>query len=94
MVITDDDCGTSSGLLIASIIEGGEVVLGLGARVLGRTAHETWDQKGNVIIAKGTLIDEEWVERLDEIGVDEMWVRSPIMCETSHGVCRACYGRT
>ena len=94
VVITDDDCGTSSGLLIASIIEGGEVVLGLGARVLGRTAaRDVVDQKGNVIIAKGTLIDEEWVETLDEIGVDEMWVRSPIMCETSHGVCRACYGR-
>ena len=94
VVITDEDCGTSSGLLIASIIEGGEVVLGLGARVLGRTvARDVVDQKGKVIIAKGTLIDEEWVETLDEIGVDEMWVRSPIMCETSHGVCRACYGR-
>jgi len=94
VVITDDDCGTSSGLLIASIIEGGEVVLGLGARVLGRTvARDVTDQEDKVIITKGTLIDEEWVETLDEIGVDEMWVRSPIMCETSHGVCRACYGR-
>ena len=94
VVITDEDCGTDSGLLIASIIEGGEVVLGLGARVLGRTvAQDVVDQKGKVIIAKGTLIDEEWIETLDEIGVDEMWVRSPIMCETSYGVCRACYGR-
>ena len=94
VVITDEDCGTNSGLLIASIIEGGEVVLGLGARVLGRTvARDVLDQKDNVIIAKGTLIDEECVETLDEIGVDEMWVRSPIMCEISHGVCRACYGR-
>ncbi len=94
VVITDEDCGTDSGLLIASIIEGGEVVLGLGARVLGRTvAQDVVDQKGKVIITKGTLIDEEWVETLDDIGVDEMWVRSPIMCETSYGVCRACYGR-
>mgnify|MGYP001959495630 FL=1 len=94
VVITDEDCGTDSGLLIASIIEGGEVVLGLGARVLGRTvAQDVVDQKGKVIIAKGTLIDEEWIETLDDIGVDEMWVRSPIMCETSYGVCRACYGR-
>ena len=84
MVITDEDCGTDSGLLIASIIEGGEVVLGLGARVLGRTvAQDVVDQKGEVIITKGTLIDEEWIETLDDIGVDEMWVRSPIMCETS-----------
>jgi DNA-directed RNA polymerase subunit beta' len=51
-----------------------------------QTAKRFW-------LARGTLIDEAWVEKLDELGVDEMIVRSAITCETAHGVCRACYGR-
>ena len=81
---------------MTSIIEGGDVVLPLpGARVLGRTvAQDIHAADGKeLLIERGTLIDEAWVERLDEMGIDEMWVRSAITCETAHGVCRACYGR-
>ena len=39
------------------------------------------------------MLDEAWVERLEELGVDELFVRSPITCETRYGVCSACYGR-
>jgi DNA-directed RNA polymerase subunit beta' len=95
VVITDEDCGTSAGLYTTSIIEGGDVVLPLGARVLGRTvAEDVYDSDGKtVLIARGTLIDEAWVEQIDHLGVDSMIVRSAITCETFHGVCRACYGR-
>ena len=95
VVITDEDCGTTVGLFVTSIIEGGDVVLPLGARVLGRTvAEDILDVDGKtLLIARGTLIDEAWVEQLDALGVDTMTVRSAITCETFHGVCRACYGR-
>jgi DNA-directed RNA polymerase subunit beta' len=95
VVITDEDCGTTAGLFTTSIIEGGDVVLPLGARVLGRTvAEDILDVDGKtLLIARGTLIDEAWVEQLDALGVDTMTVRSAITCETFHGVCRACYGR-
>ena len=95
VVITDEDCGTTAGLFVTSIIEGGDVVLPLGARVLGRTvAEDILDVDGKtLLIARGTLIDEAWVEQLDALGVDTMTVRSAITCETFHGVCRACYGR-
>ena len=80
VVITDQDCGTKDGLFITSVIEGGDVVLPLGARVLGRTvAQDIHAADGKeLLIERGTLIDEAWVERLDEMGIDEMWVRSAI----------------
>ena len=95
VVITDEDCGTTSGLFTTAIIEGGDVVEALADRVLGRTvAQDVYAADGKeILVARGTLIDEAWVEKLDELGVDEMVVRSAITCETPHGVCRACYGR-
>jgi len=95
VVITEIDCGTDQGLFTTSIIEGGDVVQNLGDRVLGRVvARDILDVDGKtVLIPLGTLIDEAWVETLEEIGVDEMWVRSPIACITSYGICATCYGR-
>ena len=95
VVITDQDCGTDSGLLVSAIIEGGDVVEPLGDRVLGRVvAQDVLQADGKtVVIPAGTMLDEAWVERLDTLGVDEMVVRSAITCTTKYGVCCACYGR-
>ncbi len=95
VVITDTDCGTGRGLLVSAIIEGGDVVEPLGDRVLGRVVAESvYDADGKtVLIEQGTILEESWVDRLDEMGVDQMIVRSPITCDTRHGVCAACYGR-
>ena len=95
VVITDIDCGTDQGLFTTAIIEGGDVVQALGDRVLGRiVAQDVLAADGkNVLIPAGTMLDEAWVEELEELGVDEMIVRSPITCLTSYGVCATCYGR-
>ena len=94
MVVTLDDCGTENGLLMKPIIEGGDVVEALGDRVLGRvTAIDVKNHKGEVVIPKKTLLDEEWVSKLEELGVDEILVRSAISCDTRKGVCAQCYGR-
>ncbi len=94
VVVTEQDCGTEEGLTIGSIIEGGDVVEPLMDRVLGRiVANDVVDASGELIIERGTMLDEAWVERLETLGVDEIVVRSPITCETSYGVCCACYGR-
>ncbi|WP_419833415.1 DNA-directed RNA polymerase subunit beta' [Endozoicomonas atrinae] len=96
LVVTEDDCGTSDGLLMTPHIEGGDVVEPLGERILGRVVAEDVLKPGSdseIAVPAGTLIDEMWVKRLETMNVDEMRVRSPISCETRHGICSKCYGR-
>ncbi|MFY0678803.1 MAG: DNA-directed RNA polymerase subunit beta' [Neptuniibacter sp.] len=99
VVITEHDCGTDEGLVMVPLIEGGDVVVALGDRVLGRTvAVDVLDPSGkDVLIEAGTLIDEAWKHRLenDDIysSIDEIIVRSAISCKTRHGICACCYGR-
>jgi DNA-directed RNA polymerase subunit beta' len=94
LVITDEDCGTSRGLLVASLIEGGDVVEPLSERVLGRVVIEdVLSAENEILIPRGTYLDEKWVSTLEEIGIDHIMVRSPITCETRYGVCAECYGR-
>jgi DNA-directed RNA polymerase subunit beta' len=95
VVVTEDDCGTQHGLLMKPIIEGGDVVEALRERVLGRTAAQDVLRPGGdeVLVAAGELLDEGLVDLLDANGVDEVWVRSAITCETRQGICAKCYGR-
>ncbi|GAB6043550.1 DNA-directed RNA polymerase subunit beta' [Endothiovibrio diazotrophicus] len=94
LVITDVDCGTSEGVWMHPIVEGGDVVEPLHERVLGRVlAEDAQTPAGETVADAGTLLDEDWVERLEEAGVDQVKVRSAITCETRYGVCSMCYGR-
>jgi DNA-directed RNA polymerase subunit beta' len=95
LVVTEEDCGTVNGLMMSPIVEGGDVVEGLGERVLGRVAAEDVLRPAGdaVVIAAGTLIDEKMVKMLEAEGVDLVKVRSPISCRTRYGVCAQCYGR-
>ena len=96
LVVTEVDCGTTNGLMVTPLVEGGDVVEGLGERVLGRVVVEDVLKpggKGTVLLPAGTLIDEELVRLLEQQGVDQVMVRSPITCDTRYGVCSMCYGR-
>ena len=95
LVVTEIDCGTSNGLSITPIVEGGDVVEGLGERVLGRVVSEdvVVPATGEVLVKTGMLIDEKLVKLLEKKGIDQVMVRSPITCETRYGVCAQCYGR-
>ncbi|WP_443628007.1 DNA-directed RNA polymerase subunit beta' [Candidatus Njordibacter sp. Uisw_002] len=99
LVVTEVDCGTENGLTMLPVIDGGDVRVPLGDRILGRMIAEDVinPTTGDVLIAKNTLIDEAWVERLENdeslSSVDEVKTRSPITCETRHGICSSCYGR-
>jgi DNA-directed RNA polymerase subunit beta' len=95
MVVLEEDCGTEQGLLMTPIIEGGDVVEPLRDRILGRvSAVDVYRPGTDELVCKaGTLLDEAWVERFDEIGIDQLRVRSPIRCEARLGVCAQCYGR-
>lgn len=96
LVVTEDDCGTDHGLLMTPVIEGGDIIESLGDRVLGRIVARDVIRPGSedeIAVTAGTMLDERWVERLEEMGIDEIEVRSPITCETRYGICSMCYGR-
>jgi DNA-directed RNA polymerase subunit beta' len=95
LVVTEQDCGTTNGVVMKALIEGGEVVEALRERILGRVAAAdiVYPETGETVYEAGTLLNEEKVEAIEAAGVDEVKVRTPLTCDTRHGLCVMCYGR-
>lgn len=93
-IISEVDCGSDNGIKMRAIIDAGQVVASLGIRILGRSAAEdVTDIDGNVLVAKGTMIEESHIEKINAAGIQEVKIRSVLTCETKNGVCATCYGR-
>jgi len=93
-VVIEEDCGTTRGMEMRAIIQGGSTIASLGERILGRTTLEdVTDKDGNVIAPVGTLLDEAMVARIEDAEVQSVKIRSPLVCEATLGVCGKCYGR-
>jgi len=95
LVVTEVDCETRNGVAMAPLVEGGDIVEPLTERVLGRVLAESVLITGTDKVAfdAGTMLDEAAVQRLEELQIDHVLVRSPITCEIRYGVCSQCYGR-
>jgi DNA-directed RNA polymerase subunit beta' len=92
VVITEKDCGTKEGKIVTrENISGIEIPLSknLRGRVLGADLK---DKEGNVLYKKGFLITKEEAYKIEELGLKEVFVRSPLTCKTIHGLCQMCYG--
>ena len=94
-VVVEDDCGTTRGMVMKAIVEGGNTIVSLGERILGRTVLvDVVDAKtGELVVPAGHLITEADVARIEKAAVPEVKIRSPLLCETQGGVCSTCYGR-
>jgi len=94
LVVTEEDCGTDNGLIMKAVIDGGNIVQTLGEAVLGRVVAEdvlipdTYD----VLMPKGHLVTLGDSDKINELGVEIIQVRSTITCDTRYGVCASCYG--
>ena len=95
VIITQEDCNTVNGIEVEAIIEGDEVKVSLGDRVLGRTAlYDVMAPKTqNVIVRANEIIDEEAAAKINSLGVESIWIRSGLTCDAEHGMCAKCYGR-
>jgi DNA-directed RNA polymerase subunit beta' len=94
-IIVEVDCGSTNGLTIAAVVEGGEIVDALSDRILGRTSAVDilHPASGEVIVASGDEINEVLAEEVERSGVQTVLIRSVLTCETGTGVCGKCYGR-
>jgi DNA-directed RNA polymerase subunit beta' len=95
LVVIEEDCGTTDGILREAIVQGGEVVIPLKDRILGRSVSEdvVSPSDGSNLFAAGQMIDEAGVNLLEEHNVNHLKVRSAVTCETRFGICATCYGR-
>ena len=95
LVVIETDCGTSNGVVMKAVVQGGDVVEALRDRILGRVAaiDVVNPATGETVIESGSLFDEQLVDLVDQLGIDEVKVRTPITCETRYGLCAKCYGR-
>ncbi len=95
VVITEANCGTERGIIVRPVVDGGNVIVSIGERILGRTIGEdiVHPETGEVLIKKGKLIDENDVEVVEKAGVEQVKIRSVLTCESKNGICAACYGR-
>ncbi len=94
-IVVEDDCGTDNGLIAKAIIDGGEVVVTLAEKILGRTSAKDIHNPvtDELIVKAGEIIDEQTVDKIDAAGVEQVLVRSVLTCESKGGACARCYGR-
>lgn len=94
-IVTVPDCGTTEGLEVSALVEGGEEIESLSNRILGRVAAEDIrDPITNDVLAfRNEQIDEEKAAKITSTGIDTVLIRSVLTCEAERGVCTNCYGR-
>jgi DNA-directed RNA polymerase subunit beta' len=94
VVISEENCMTSQGLNIGALKDGEEVIEPLADRIVGRVLQEdALDADGNVVAQTGALLEEEDANRIAQVGIEEVLIRSVLTCESERGVCIKCYGR-
>ncbi len=93
-IITTQDCGSKKGIRMRAIIDAGQIVASLASRILGRTAAEDLKSlDGEIIVHAGEMIEEWHMDRINAAGIQEVKIRSVLVCEAKNGVCATCYGR-
>ncbi len=95
VIIFEEDCGTSNGIVVRPIYDGDDEAVDLKTRIVGRTSCETVHDPvtREVVVKEGDLVDEAIADALTKIGVEQLRIRSVLTCETKRGVCASCYGR-
>jgi len=94
VVVSENDCGTFDYIEIGSLVEGGEVIERLDARILGRVSFEDMkDPDGAIIVHKNEEITEHHLKLIEEAGFEKVKIRSVLTCRARRGVCVLCYGR-
>ena len=92
VTITEKDCGAKEGKMMTKEIVSG-IEIPISKNIRGRVlAADLKDTKGEVLHKKGFLITKEEAQKIESMGITEVYVRTPLSCKTIHGICQLCYG--
>ncbi len=94
-IVRENDCGTTNGITMEAVVQGGEIVVPLSQRILGRTLLDdvVHPETGEILGKAGDQVDEAQGEEIEGAGVQKLRVRSVLTCDSQVGVCAMCYGR-
>jgi DNA-directed RNA polymerase subunit beta' len=95
VIISEIDCGTLNGIFVEPVYEAEDLIVSLKERILGRVALDNvvdvvTDQ---LIVKSGDIIDEQTADKLEDVGIEKIRIRSVLTCDSKQGVCAKCYGR-
>ena len=95
VIVREEDCLSTDGIEMVPLVEGGEIIEGIGERILGRVALEDVCDPitGEVLVAAGVEIHEDRVKQIEDAGIERVIIRSVLTCAVPRGVCVLCYGR-
>ena len=92
-IVTEEDCGEKNGKLVETKTDVSGIGVSLMKTLKGRIlAKDILNAKEKVLLSKGTMLKRDAVQLIEEHGVLEVFVRTPLTCKAPHGVCRLCYG--
>ncbi len=93
VIIREHDCGTTEGIEVFEIRDGGQTIEPLRDRLVGRfLVEDLTDGQGNVIVSKDKLMTADDADKIIGAGVERITIRSVLKCRARHGVCAKCYG--
>ncbi len=92
VIVCEEDCGTTLGVWYTESKDG--FLPSLSERIVGRlaAARVVDPVDGETIVGRNEEIDEEKARRIVQAGITQVYVRSPLGCQSRHGVCQSCYG--
>ena len=95
VIINEEDCGTTDGIEVAAFVDGSEEIEKLYDRIVGRYAllDVINPQDDSIVVQAGEMIVEPLAEKIVELGIEKVWIRTPMDCKSKQGICAKCYGR-
>ncbi len=94
VIVLDADCGTTLGTWIAEPKEKG-MLPSFVERISGRyaAAKIVHPKTGETIVDRNEEIDEQKASAIAAAGVNRIYARTPLSCQSRKGICQLCYGR-
>ena len=95
VIINEEDCGTTDGIEVSAFVDGSEEIEKLYDRIVGRYAllDVINPQDDSIVVQAGEMIVEPLAEKIVELGIEKVWIRTPMDCKSKQGICAKCYGR-